>query len=54
MAFREATRSPDIIARWIDLGFEPLGNTPEEFARNYKADFPRWAEIIKSAGVNPE
>jgi tripartite-type tricarboxylate transporter receptor subunit TctC len=53
-AFREATRSPEIIARWIDLGFEPLGNTPEEFARNYKADFPRWVEIIKAAGVNPE
>jgi tripartite-type tricarboxylate transporter receptor subunit TctC len=53
-ALREATRSPDIVARWIDLGFEPLGNTPEEFARNYKADFPKWVEIIKAAGVTPE
>ena len=53
-ALREATRLPDITARWIDLGFEPLGNTPEEFARNHKADFPKWVEIIKAAGVTPE
>jgi tripartite-type tricarboxylate transporter receptor subunit TctC len=53
-AFREATRAPDIVARWIDLGFEPLGNSPEDFARNYKADFPKWVEIIKAAGVTPE
>ncbi len=53
-ALREITRLPDIAARWIDLGFEPLGNTPEEFARNYRADFPRWLEIIKAAGVTPE
>ena len=53
-ALREATRLPDITARWIELGFEPLGNTPEEFARNHKADYPRWAEIIKAAGVTPE
>lgn len=53
-ALREITRLPDVTARWIELGFEPLGNTPEEFARNYKADYPRWVEIIKAAGVNPE
>jgi tripartite-type tricarboxylate transporter receptor subunit TctC len=54
VALREVTRLPDITARWIELGFEPLGNTPEEFARNHKADFPRWVEIIKAAGVTPE
>lgn len=53
-ALREITRMPDITARWIDLGFEPLGNTPEEFARNHWADYPKWAEIIKAAGINPE
>lgn len=54
MALREATKSPDIVARWIDLGFDPLGNAPEEFARNHKTDSPKWVEIIKAAGVNPE
>ena len=53
-ALREATRQPDIRARWLDMGFEPLGNTPEEFAANHKADFPKWVEIINAAGVKPE
>ena len=53
-ALREVTRLPEITARWIDMGFEPLGNTPEEFARNHRNDFPKWVEIIKAAGVNPE
>jgi hypothetical protein len=48
------TKLPEITARWIDMGFEPLGNTPDEFARNHRNDFPKWVEIIKAAGVNPE
>jgi tripartite-type tricarboxylate transporter receptor subunit TctC len=53
-ALREVTKLEDIAARWVDMGFEPLGNTPEEFARNHRNDFPKWVEIIKAAGVNPE
>ena len=53
-ALREATRHPDIRTRWLDMGFEPLGNTPEEFAASHKADFPKWVEIINAAGVKPE
>lgn len=53
-ALRDVTRQPDIAARWQDIGFEPVGGTPEELARILKADFPRWAEIIKSIGLTPE
>ena len=53
-ALREATRQPDIAARWRDIGFEPAGTTPEEFARIHKADFPKWARMIEAAGVTAE
>jgi tripartite-type tricarboxylate transporter receptor subunit TctC len=53
-ALREATRAPEIAARWHDIGFEPTATTPEEFARIHKADFPKWAEMIKTAGIEPE
>jgi tripartite-type tricarboxylate transporter receptor subunit TctC len=53
-AFRDTTQMPEIRTRWVDLGFAPLGNTPEEFTRNHRADFPKWGEIIKAAGVTPE
>ena len=53
-ALREVTRHADIRARWLDIGFEPVGGTPEELAAILKADFPKWAEIIKSVGLAPE
>lgn len=53
-ALREVTRSPDIVARWHDIGFEPTGTTPEEFALIHRADFPKWAQMIRAAGIAPE
>jgi tripartite-type tricarboxylate transporter receptor subunit TctC len=53
-ALRDITNAPEVRARLIDTGFAPLGTTPEQFAENYRTDFPRWAEIIKSAGVKVE
>ncbi|MCG2594088.1 tripartite tricarboxylate transporter substrate binding protein [Ramlibacter sp. XY19] len=50
-ALREATAMPDVQARLIGFGFEPLGNTPAQFMERYRADYPRVAELIKAAGV---
>jgi len=35
-------------------GVEPVGNTPEVFAAQIKADIERWRPIVKTAGVKPE
>ena len=53
-ALREITAFPDIAARLISFGFEPLGNTPAQFTEVFKADYPRVAELIKAAGVTAE
>lgn len=53
-ALREITAMPDVQARLVGYGFEPLGNTPAQFAERYRADFPRVAELIKAAGVTAE
>ena len=53
-ALREITAMPDVAARLVAFGFEPLGNTPAQFADLYKADYPRVAELIKAAGVTAE
>lgn len=54
VALRDATRQPDITARWLDIGFEPVASTPAELARNHKADYPVWKAIIEAAGLKPE
>jgi tripartite-type tricarboxylate transporter receptor subunit TctC len=35
-------------------GIEPVGNTPEAFTAQIKADIERWRPIVKAAGVKPE
>lgn len=51
---REVTRMPDVAARLVGFGFEPLGSTPQEFLASYKADYPRVEELIKAAGVTAQ
>lgn len=53
-ALHEITAMPDVTAKLVGFGLEPLGNTPAQFADRLKADFPRWADLIKAAGVTAE
>ena len=40
--------------RLVELGYEPVGNTPDEFGTQLKTDFAKWAKIIHSAGIRPQ
>ena len=42
---------PDVSARLSDLGAEPVGGTPEQFAAHIKAEIAKWAKVIKEANV---
>jgi tripartite-type tricarboxylate transporter receptor subunit TctC len=42
---------PAIRKKFDELGLEPVGNTPAEFAAVIKKETPEWAEIIKDAGI---
>lgn len=47
-------RRPDILERMDRDGLDPVGNTPEAFAAQIKADAERWRPIVKAAGIKPE
>jgi tripartite-type tricarboxylate transporter receptor subunit TctC len=32
-------------------GVEPIGSSPAELAAHIKAELPKWAKVIKGAGV---
>jgi tripartite-type tricarboxylate transporter receptor subunit TctC len=36
------------------LGFEPVANTPEEFAARIRADIPKWGKVIRDANIKAE
>ena len=53
-ALAKAARSPDTRQRLLDLGAEPVGNTPEEFAKIMKEDVVRWGEVVRASGAKAD
>jgi tripartite-type tricarboxylate transporter receptor subunit TctC len=44
----------DMRDRLTALGFELIGNTPEQFSAQIKADIDRWGKVIREAGIKAE
>jgi tripartite-type tricarboxylate transporter receptor subunit TctC len=51
---RSIINEPEITKRMHDQGQVPIGNTPDEFAANFQADAPKWAELIRASGAKVE
>jgi tripartite-type tricarboxylate transporter receptor subunit TctC len=49
-----AIRRPEVAARIRELGANPVGNTPAEFAAFQRAEFARWGQVIREAGIRAE
>jgi tripartite-type tricarboxylate transporter receptor subunit TctC len=47
-------QAPDMKERLAADGTEPVGNTPEEFARYIREELVKWAKVAKAAGIKPE
>jgi tripartite-type tricarboxylate transporter receptor subunit TctC len=41
---------PDMKERWATLGLEPVGNTPDECAAQFRTELAKWAKVIREAG----
>jgi len=44
----------DVRRKMLDLGSEPAGNSPEEFARFISADQAKWSKLMKERGITPQ
>ena len=45
---------PEVRQRMLELGYEPVGSSPREFAEFMRADTAQFARIISGAGIRPE
>ena len=45
---------PEVKERMVTQGQTPVGNTPEEFAANVRADLPKWEALINASGAKVE
>ena len=44
-------KQPDVHQRLVELGFDPIGGTPERFAGVIRSETEKWARVIRSARV---
>ncbi|HSD99566.1 MAG TPA: tripartite tricarboxylate transporter substrate binding protein [Burkholderiales bacterium] len=49
-----STRSPDVVDRLAPDGGEPVGSTPEQFARHIAGELASWSKLVKEAGIRFE
>lgn len=53
-AMAEVINEPDIKARLIEQGLEPIGSKPQEFRDFLVREIQRWKDLIALAGVQPD
>jgi tripartite-type tricarboxylate transporter receptor subunit TctC len=49
-----ALQSDKVKERYAILGIEPVGNSPEQFTEQIRADLARWGEVVKAAKIKIE
>ena len=47
-------QQPEIKQRFAGDGADPVGNTPEEFARFIQSELVKWAKVARGAGIEPQ
>ena len=47
----EALQAEDVQARLATLGLEPVGNTPQAFDAQIRAESRKWGDIVRKAGI---
>ena len=50
----KALALPDLRAKLADLGLEAIGDSPDQLATVIKTEIPKWAKLIKEAGIKPD
>jgi tripartite-type tricarboxylate transporter receptor subunit TctC len=43
--------APEVTAKLMSVGLEPVANAPEEFGAILKADLAKWGKLIRDAGI---
>jgi tripartite-type tricarboxylate transporter receptor subunit TctC len=54
LLYREIAKAfaqPEVKERLATLGFQPVVNTPEDYAAYIRAEIPKWGKVIKTASI---
>jgi tripartite-type tricarboxylate transporter receptor subunit TctC len=51
---RQIVQSPEMRERLGQLNLEPVGSTPEAFAKFLKEDYERYVAVARAANIQPQ
>ena len=51
---RRILHAPEMRPRLQAQGFEPAGNTPEEFDAYIRSELAKWTKVVKQSGIKPD
>jgi tripartite-type tricarboxylate transporter receptor subunit TctC len=46
-----AIASPSVQEKYLAMGAQPVGNTPEQFATFIKGEIVKWTKVVKDSGA---
>jgi tripartite-type tricarboxylate transporter receptor subunit TctC len=49
--FARVLALPDVRKKLVDIGLEPVGNSPAEFAAIVRSDYDKWGTVIRNANI---
>jgi tripartite-type tricarboxylate transporter receptor subunit TctC len=51
---RHALDDPDLRKRFAQRGMNPLPGSADDFGRLIRSEIPKWAKVLKAAGIQPD
>ncbi len=53
-ALIEAVRAPEVSAKLIVAGVDPVTSTPEQFAALVRTEIPKWGQVVRESGARAD
>ena len=50
----KALAAEDMKKRFLDLGTDPIGSDPAQLAAYIRSEIPKWAKVIRPAGMQTD
>jgi tripartite-type tricarboxylate transporter receptor subunit TctC len=47
----QSLKMADVSQKLVDLGFDPIGGTPEQYAQVIASEIEKWSKVIKAANI---
>lgn len=51
-AVRNAVNDPETHRKLVDIGYEPVGGTPQQFSAVLQQEIPRWHKLIRDLNIS--